>query len=51
VADVGKTYKRAKDLDSDIQNMLKKIQGRGKHKFSGSPTVPSVVVESLFFVN
>ncbi|KAM6919501.1 laminin subunit alpha-3-like [Lycodopsis pacificus] len=26
VADVGKTHKRAKDLDSEIQNMLKKIQ-------------------------
>ncbi|XP_044075989.1 laminin subunit alpha-3-like isoform X2 [Siniperca chuatsi] len=26
VADVGKTHKRAKDLDSEIQNILKKIQ-------------------------
>ena len=36
VEDVEKTHKRAKDMESEIQNLLKKIQGREKHKFSGS---------------
>lgn len=35
--DVEKTYKRAKDLDSDIQKMLKKIQGKNKHQPAAGP--------------
>lgn len=30
VADVEKTHKRAKDLNSEIENLLKKIQGKKK---------------------
>ena len=42
VADVEKTHRRAKELDSEIKSMLKKIQGEGKLKFSGS-TTPLVI--------
>lgn len=30
VGEIEKTQKRAKDLDTEIRNMLKKIQGKGK---------------------
>lgn len=42
--DVGKTHKKAKDLDSDIRNMLKKIQGEGKLHFSSTALFCSVYV-------
>lgn len=32
--DFDKTHKRAKDLESDIQKMLKKIQGKNQHQSS-----------------
>lgn len=34
VGEIEKTHRRAKDLDTEIQNMLKKIQG--KEKFSST---------------
>lgn len=42
VADVGKTHKRAKELDSEIQKTLKKIQGEENHQFNDSSILASV---------
>lgn len=47
VTEVEKTHKKAKELDSEIQNMLKKIKGTGKFRFRSSSNY-SVVFSTSF---